>query len=132
MGSIKSPPWAFLNMYIFFFSFLFALALIPTMQHANAVRPLAAPKHIAAPAAQAIDPAAADQDAADGVDDADEETEGAVALFAHGQQDRLDVELEEDAGHVALADCALVRSHRVLVGEDRVGRGRAERRVLRG
>lgn len=101
------------------------------MQDANAVGPLAAAKDIAAPAEQAIDPAAADEDAADGVDDADEEPEGAVALLAHGQQDGLDVEFEEDAGHVALADFVLVRRHGVLVREDRVGRGRAERGVLR-
>lgn len=114
------------------FSFLLTLGLLPTMQHADSFPLLAAPNHIAAPAEQAINPAPADQDPADGVDDADEEAERAVTLLAHGQKDRLDVELEEYAGHTALADLGRVRRSGVLVGEDCVRRGGAERGVLRG
>lgn len=112
-------------------SFLLTLAPLPTMQHANPFPLLAASQDIAAPTEQAIDPATADQDAADGVDDANEKAEGAVTLLADGQKDRLDVEFEEDAGHVALADLGRVRRSGVLVGEDCVGRGGAERGVLR-
>lgn len=54
------------------------------MQHANPFSPLAAPEDIATPAEQTIDPAAADQDTTNSVDDTDEETEGAVTLLAHG------------------------------------------------
>lgn len=78
------------------------------MQHTHPFVPLAASQDIAAPTEQAIEPATADQDAADSVDDADEEAEGAVTLLADGQKNRLDVKLEEDAGHIALADLGRV------------------------
>ena len=99
---------------------------------------------VPAPAPQLVQPAAADQHAADGVDDAHQQRRQAAAGLGDRQQNRLDVELEEDAGEGVLGHGPALRRHGVLVGEDgvaraedglrgrvAVGRGQPRRRAAR-
>lgn len=71
---------------------------------------------------------AGDEDAGEDVDDLDEEGEEAVAALLDGQQDGLDVVLEEEARDHALADLLALLRHGVLVGEDGLGAERAAAR----
>ena len=71
-------------------------------------------------AEELVEPAAGDEHAREHVDEPDEQAQEALALVPDEQQDRLDVELEEDARHVALADGPAVLRHGVLVREDEV------------
>lgn len=64
---------------------------------------------------------AGDEDAGEDVDDLDEEGEDAVAALLDGEQDGLDVVLEEEAGDHALADLLALLGDGVLVGEDGAG-----------
>lgn len=64
---------------------------------------------------------AGDEDAGEDVDDLEEEGEDAVAVLLDGEQDGLDVVLEEEAGDHALADLLALLRDGVLVGEDGLG-----------
>ena len=86
-------------------------------------------------AEELVEPAAGDEHAREDVDEPEQQTQEALALVADEQQDGLDVELEEDARHVALAHGSAVLRHGVLVREDEVvvaqtspGRGRRRQR----
>ena len=83
-----------------------ALPLPPLPQHLNEVL------------AERETPVPRDQHAAQDIHDLDSEAEEAVAAFLNRQHQRLDVVLEEDAGHGALVDLAVLMRDGVLVRED--------------
>lgn len=73
---------------------------------------------LAHPIAQREAPVPRDQHAAEDVDDLDEEEDQALAVLLHGEQDGLNVVLEEDAGDVVLVDGLAALRDGVLVGAD--------------
>lgn len=73
------------------------------------------------PVGQREAPVSGNEDAADDVDDLDHEGQEAVAALVHGQQDGLDVVLDEDAGDIVVVDLLALLRHGVLVGEDGLG-----------
>ena len=85
------------------------------------------------PPPQLIAPPAADQNAADHVDEADAERQEASPRLHDGQQDGLDVEFEKDAGDGLFGDGVALGGDGVLVREDGVGGGeRAVGRAVQG
>lgn len=57
-----------------------------------------------------------DKNAANDIDDLDEELEDTVTVLLHCEHDWLDVILDKDARNLALADFLALLSHSVLVG----------------
>lgn len=68
---------------------------------------------------------AGDENAGEDVDDFDQESEDAVAALLDGEEDGLDVVLEEEAGNHALADVLALLGDGVLVRHDGAGAGAA-------
>lgn len=118
-----------INVFILIFNRLFQLnrpidrsIIIPGLgpNHALAAPavPAAAAEGLAEPLGEGEAPVAGDEDAGEDVDDLEEEGEDAVAALLDGEQDGLDVVLEEEARHHELADLLALLGHGVLVGED--------------
>lgn len=97
----------------------------PSVQHAHALLlpspPLPPAQHLLAPPGQLVAPAAAHEDAADHVDDPHAQRQQAPPLLSDGQEDGLDVELEEDARDGAFVDGGGLGRYGVLVCDYRVG-----------
>ncbi len=73
------------------------------------------------PPAQLIQPTTTDQHPTDDVHQPNQQRQQPTPLLRNGQKDRLDVELEEDAGNLLFADHVRLLGDGVLVGEDGVG-----------
>ena len=102
----------------------------PPMQHTLPPTPRPRPSalHVLpSPPPQLIAPAASDQHPADDVHDPDTQRQETATTLADGEQYRLDVELEENAGDALLGYLVRLGGDGVLVGED--GAGGGERRV---
>lgn len=84
------------------------------------ITPPPLPNDLAYPITQREAPMSRDQHAAEDVDDLDEKEDEALAVLLHGEQDGLDVVLEEDAGDVVLVDGLAALRDGVLVGVDPV------------
>lgn len=96
------------------------------MQHTHPhLRPLPPPQNLSTPSEQLIAPSASDQHSTNHINDPDEQSHEAAPLLPDGEEYGLDVELEEDAGYVALVDEVALRRDGVLVGEDCGGGGGA-------
>lgn len=99
------------------------------MQHAHpCITSPPPPQNLPSPAEQLIAPSTANQDPTNHIHDPDEQCHEPSPLFPDGQQDWLDIELEEDAGHAAFVDRVRLRRHRVLIREDCRGRAFARHR----
>lgn len=98
---------------------------IPPAQKPHPLPPRPSPI-LQPPIRQPMSPAAGHEHATDEVDQANGQGQQAAALLGHDDEDGLDVELDEDAGHVLVGDGAALLGDGVLVGPHR-GRGHAQR-----
>lgn len=108
----------------------------PPIQHPlpPAPAPSSTPKNLLPPPRQLIAPPAPDQHPADHIHHPDHQPQKRHALLPHRQQNRLDVELEEDARDGAFVHGVRLRGRGVLVRDDGVARAvirREGRRVVR-
>lgn len=81
------------------------------------------PQHLPRPPRQLITPPARHQHPGHHIHDPYQQLQQPLSLLADGQQDGLDVEFEEDAGHVELGDGGGLGRDGVLVGGDTAGAG---------
>lgn len=95
------------------------------MQHTHPILlpPLPPPQHLLPPPSQLIAPPSTHQDAAHHIDNPHTQRQQASPLLPDRQKYRLDVKLEEDAGHGAFVDIVGLRGDGVLVCDDCVGGG---------
>lgn len=100
---------------------LFSIAERPQHAHALATTPLFPSPDLHAPVEHLPAPATSNHDTTDDINESDEQAEESAPLLCYGQGNRLDVELDEDAGNVVLGDLVRLRGHGVLVGLDGVG-----------
>ena len=97
------------------------ISLLGSQETSSTVAASAATNNLVDPVANREAPVSSNENTADDVNNLDQQADDAITAFVNGQQNGLDIVLDENSGDPSLVHGLALLGHGVLVGKDRLG-----------